>query len=209
MEEENLELVNGHLVRKGEKVEGVVMKTKKVKEETVSVEIFDDEMGETYMTKRPKIVQSACELCSCAGCLHENCCEHLEYWNNEHGRPARFQLDALQEEIVRRDKVIAKLDKRFELLAAAFSLAIDGLEKTHIGNGPVKGFLVMAKSALSSNEFSQDRIFIRESYMCSACSCEKCNVRLSVERENRRNFDIAKVPPCCGHRVSILDNLPF
>jgi hypothetical protein len=185
------------------------MAKKKEVTETITIRKYDEEMGDSYDVEVKKEPVSNCELCSCAGCLDKRCCEHLAYWDTEHGQPARYQLDRLIQEIRNRDTVIAKLDKHIEYVSAACELAIDSLEKSHIGPHPAKAFISVVKSALDYDVARMSRLFAKEPYLCEACRCDKCMASLNVVYSNdSKRYGYEKVPECCGHKHVSAD-LPF
>lgn len=184
------------------------MAKKKEVTATITVRKYDEEMGDSYDVEVKKEPVSNCELCSCAGCLDSRCCEHLAYWDSEHGQPARYQLDRLVHEIKNRDAVIAKLNKHIEYLGAACELALDGLEKSHIGPHPAKAFVHVMKTALEHDVAHTWRMFTKDQYLCEACRCDKCMESLKVVYSNEaKRYGYEKLPECCGHKH--VDLLPF
>lgn len=184
------------------------MGKKQTEREMIEVLRYDEEMGDSYTVQVPKVPLTACQLCACAGCLSDKCCEHLEYWKNEHGKPARYQVDDLVEDIKRRDKVIKALEERLEAISQSCSVY---LKREHVGVIPEdKAFVEMIRAAAKDDPARMDRIFVDNDYLCSACQCLKCCERMQVVLRNRHKFgEFAKVPECCGHKVSTYTDLPF
>jgi hypothetical protein len=115
----------------------------------------------------------------------------------------------LIQEIRNRDTVIAKLDKHIEYVSAACELAIDSLEKSHIGPHPAKAFISVVKTALDYDVARMSRLFAKEPYLCEACRCQKCMASLNVVYSNdSKRYGYEKVPECCGHKHVSAD-LPF
>lgn len=181
---------------------------KKVKPETIMVTKYDDIMGESYEVEVEKKAVSACELCSCMGCLAKDCCEHLEYWNAEHGKPARYQLEDLVAHIKRLENIISKLEKRDEAVSQAINLALRG--NGHMGVIPEdKAFLTVLHAALQQDPAQYERIFAKREYLCVACSCKKCLDVLNHNSRARLNMADFRKPDCCGHKALLATDLPF
>jgi hypothetical protein len=178
------------------------------KKETIKVMRYDPEMGDEYEVEVPKLAVDACALCACVGCSEGNCCGHLRYWNEEHGRPARFQIDSLVLHIKKLEEMIKKYQDKHQAISTSIDLAISGM----VSRGPrsqSKAFLMILRDATQVDTGPFENVVLRRKYLCDACSCSKCIAFMSgVERE-RLNIERSPVNECCGHKSTMLDDLPF
>jgi hypothetical protein len=187
------------------------MSKKKVKaQETIEVQMYDDYSQEYYAQTVPKAPVSNCVLCGCFGCLSDKCCEHLEYWDGEAGRPARFQVGQLMDRIVRLEELIAKLEQNRKDVAATIRVVTESYSKRPYTPQEISMLKVLA-SALNDDIEDRLRVLTRkEDHLCDACSCPKCNERMLVAMRNKHNWDGQKpVPECCGHKEYLPSGLPF
>jgi len=187
-----------------------MVKKKAQEVETVEVSMYDDEVGDYYMRKVPKIPVSNCVLCGCAGCLSSKCCEHLEYWGSEHGQPARYQVRTLAERIDRLEDLIAKLERNRADAVAAITAVVAQYDKASY-QPQEASVLRTLKAALSEDVSVLGRIFCHKGeHLCAACSCQKCSARTFQAMKNKHNWDSsAPIPECCGHKDYTPNELPF
>jgi hypothetical protein len=185
-----------------------MMVKKKSEAEYIEVVRYDEEVGDQYLAKVPKISLDACQLCACAGCLSDKCCEHLEYWNSTNGKPARYQIDDLRNEIEQRNKIIKALEQRLQAIGQSCAVF---LRRDHVGVLPEdKAFIEVLGAAAEKEVAHWERMVANDDYFCKACKCNLCCDRMMVRLKNNRSIgDFVKVPECCGHKVSSWADLPF
>jgi hypothetical protein len=179
--------------------------------EFITVMKYDEMVDDTYPVQVKKEPLSACELCACAGCLSDKCCEHLAYWTSESGKPARYQIDDLVHHIKILEKIIAKLDqqRRVSIRAIDSSLEGDDYSKAHNYISKEAALLLTLSSSLKSDPAETDRIFARKTYLCSACSCQKCLEALVKTDREKLGLEFIPNKQCCGHKSANLSDLPF
>lgn len=178
-------------------------------EELIEVRRYDDIVGDYFNVKVKKEPVSACVLCGCAGCLSDKCCEHLEYWSNESGRPARYQINELMGRIAKLEELIEVLDKSRRDAATALSIAAQAYDKRPFRPEEVS-LLNVVSGFLADDIAGRRTLFRKGDELCSACLCLKCNERLRVAMRNERSRgEYNSLPDCCGHSEYKPVDLPF
>lgn len=178
-------------------------------EELIEVRRYDDIVGDYFNVKVKKEPVSACVLCGCAGCLSDKCCEHLEYWSNECGRPARYQINELMDRIARLEELIEVLDKSRRDAAATMRIVVQAYD-----NRPYKpeevSLLNVVSGFLADDITGRRTLFRKGEELCNACGCLKCNERMLTAMRNDRSWEGHKpLPDCCGHKDYQASGLPF
>lgn len=185
-------------------------KKNQTKQETIEVSFYDNEVGDYYIKEMPKKAVSDCVLCGCSGCLSDNCCEHLEYWDNKHGQPARYQVRTLVERINKLEKLIKQLEQNRADVANAINSFI-GYKDPSRYKTPEEAILVVLRAALEENISEPIRTFCRQNeHLCDACGCQKCAERLLQGVKNKYPMNgYTPLPECCGHKEYVTADLPF
>lgn len=184
-------------------------KKKSKAKETVTVRKYDDTVQDYYTVEVKKEAVSACVLCGCAGCLSAQCCEHLEYWSAEHGRPARYQINELMDRIVRLERLVTVLDKTRKDAAQTMQLVIESYaQRAYI---PQEVSLLRVLAGFLSDDITSRRTLNRAGEdLCDACGCAKCNARMLEATRNERSWGVfTPLPECCKHNEYQPSGLPF
>jgi hypothetical protein len=186
------------------------MAKKKVEtKDTVTVRKYDDVVQDYYTVEVKKEPVSACVLCGCAGCLSAQCCEHLEFWSAEHGRPARYQISQLMDRIVRLEELIAELDKTRKDAAQAMQIAVKAYSNSPY-TPPEVSLLKVLVGFLSDDITGRRTLVRKDEDLCDSCGCSKCNARMLGAMRNDRSWEGFKpLPECCGHKDYQPSGLPF
>lgn len=185
--------------------------TNETNPEMIEVSLYDDEVGDYYSRMVPKKPVSDCVLCGCAGCLSDTCCEHLEYWRNEHGQPARYQVSTLMSRINNLEKLVKQLEQNRADVANAIQAFI-GYKDPSRYKTPEEAILLVLRAALEENISESIRMFCRPNeHLCDACGCKKCAERLlqAVKNKYPASNGYTPLPECCGHKSYLPADLPF
>lgn len=177
-------------------------------EELIEVQRYDDVVGDYFNVKVKKEPVSACVLCGCAGCLSDKCCEHLEYWSNASGRPARYQINELMDRIVRLEELIEVLDKSRRDAATAMRIVVQAYDKRPYK--PEELSMLNVVSGFLADDIAGRRMLFRKGdELCTACSCTKCTERIWAAHKNEKEWEHKPLPDCCGHKDYQPSGLPF